>query len=72
MLFIPLYLSGLNDEALKTTTMNEYIQKIIATGIANGLTAEQLMSNPQAAAKAYLESQLSAIEKAGSDILKSK
>ena len=52
--------------------MNDYIQKIINTGLANGLTIEQLMSDPKAAAAAYLESQLKAIDKAGAEIVKSK
>jgi hypothetical protein len=51
--------------------MNDYIQKIIATGIANGVTLEEMMSNPEAAAKAYLDSQLKAIDKAGAEIVKS-
>jgi hypothetical protein len=44
--------------------MEDYIKRIIETGLANGLTVEQLLSNPQAAAKAYLDSQLKAIDKA--------
>lgn len=44
--------------------METYIQNIIKTGLANGATLEQMMANPQAAAKAYLESQLKAIDKA--------
>ena len=51
--------------------MNDYIQKIIATGIANGVTLEQMMLNPEAAAKAYLDSQLKAIDKAGAKLVKS-
>jgi Tfp pilus assembly protein PilO len=49
--------------------MKDYIENIIKTGLANGLTLEQLMSNPDAAAKAYLESQLKAIDQAGNDLL---
>ena len=51
--------------------MNDYIHRIIAAGIANGVTLEQMMSNPEAAAKAYLDSQLRAIDKAGADLTKS-
>jgi len=45
--------------------MKNYIDKIIETGLKNGLTIDQLMSNPEAAAKAYLESQLKSINEAG-------
>ena len=50
--------------------MNTYIENIIKTGLANGLTLEQMMSNPEAAAKAYLESQFKAIAKAGEALSK--
>ena len=50
--------------------MNTYIENIIKTGLANGLTLEQMMSNPEAAAKAYLESQLKAIDNAGEALSK--
>ena len=49
--------------------METYIENIIKTGLANGLTIDQLMSNPEAAAKAYMESQLKAIDKAGAEAL---
>jgi len=45
--------------------MKNYIDQIIKTGLANGLTIEQMMLNPEASAKAYLESQLKAIDNAG-------
>ena len=45
--------------------MNDYINNIIKTGLANGLTLEQMAANPEATAKAYFQSQLIAIEKAG-------
>ena len=48
--------------------MKTYIENIIKTGLANGLTLEQMMANPEAAAKAYLESQLKAIENAGNKL----
>lgn len=58
-------------ELLKQKDMEAYIKNIIKTGLANGSTLEQMMADPQAAAKAYLESQLRAIDKAGEEILKS-
>lgn len=48
--------------------MQEYINKIIKTGLSNGLTIEQITSNPEAAAKAYLKTQLQAIDKAGDQL----
>lgn len=48
--------------------MQEYINNIIETGLRNGLTLEQIASNPDAAAKAYLDSQLKAIKNAGKAI----
>jgi hypothetical protein len=50
--------------------MKEYIEKIIATGLANGLTLDQIASDPQAAAKAYLDSELKAIDDAGKKLIK--
>ena len=50
--------------------MQDYINSIIATGLANGTTLEEMMSNPELAAKAYLNSQLSAIDNAGNELLK--
>ena len=43
----------------------------LAMALANGVTLEQMMSNPEAAAKAYLDSQLKEIEKAGAELVKS-
>jgi hypothetical protein len=48
--------------------MEAYIQEIIKTGLANGATIEQMMSNPELAAKAYLESQLKSIDKIGKEL----
>ena len=55
--------------------MQEYINKIIKTGLANGLTMEQMMSDPKKAHKAYLDAQLLSIAECGQELfneLKSK
>mgnify|MGYP003654496616 CR=1 FL=1 len=59
-----------NEAVTKTNKMQDYINSIIATGLANGTTLEEMMSNPALAAKAYLNSQLSAIDNAGNELLK--
>ena len=43
------YLIMQNEE---NNIMKTYIENIIKTGLENGLTLDQLMSNPEAAAKA--------------------
>jgi|GEM_PF-4404011 len=50
--------------------MQDYINKIIKTGLENGATLEQMMANPEAAASSYLSSQLKALEKAEDQIRK--
>ncbi len=47
--------------------MKTYIENIIKTGLANGATLEQMMNNPELAAKAYLNSQLKAIDWVGEE-----
>jgi hypothetical protein len=42
--------------------MEQYIANIIEAGFANGLTKEQMLANPQAAAKSYMESQIALID----------
>lgn len=49
--------------------MQNYINNIIKTGIANGLSKEEILKNPKKAAKAYLEAQLKSIDKAGKLVL---
>jgi len=48
--------------------METYIENIIKTGLANGLTMDQLMVNPEAAAKAYLFSQFRELKRVGKTI----
>lgn len=50
--------------------MKAYIENIIKTGLANDLTLDQIKANPEAAAKAYLQSQLKAINASGKQIQK--
>jgi len=57
-------------KTIKQRVMNTYIENIIKTGLANGATLEEMMANPEAAHKAYLEAQLKAIDKAGEKLKK--
>ena len=52
--------------------MKTYIENIIKTGLANGLTVEQLLNNPEAVAKAYFNSQIQNINIQGENILNEK
>lgn len=53
-----------------TTTQENYLESIIKTAFANGLTQEQILANPEACAKAHLEAQLSAIENSKKELEK--
>lgn len=40
----------------------EYIKSIIETGIANGITVEQMMANPKKAMQAHLKARLKMLD----------
>ena len=50
--------------------MNEFIQKVIKRGLENGLTPEQIMANPQAAAQAYIDAEERMLQEAAAEVRK--
>ena len=57
-----MYICPSNKAKQNNKIMQNYIDKIIANGLKNGATLEQMLANPEAAALAYLNSQLKALD----------
>lgn len=47
--------------------MQDYVNKIIQRGLDNGVSIEEMMSDPKKAAQAYLKSQMKALDKIEAD-----